>query len=285
MKKKHTISDYEKRIHRVVDFIHDHLDEKLDIAKLAEISCFSPYHWHRIYKSLTGETAAQTVRRLRLHRASITLTRSDSKIEEVAKKAGYTSAQAFNRAFHKAYGLPPAAYRHELLSPFKLTIPTQEELDMYNVTIENLSPFQIIALHHVGSYQEVSKAWEQLSLWATSSGLLKTNPRAICIYHDDPNTVQSSELHSDVGFSIRTDFQADDKRFQIMTIKGGRYGVMRHNGSYAGLKNAYKWLYGTWLPQSGQQPACAPVIEEYVNNPKMVAPSELITKIYIPLEE
>jgi AraC-type DNA-binding domain-containing proteins len=61
---------YETRLGRVLDHIYDHLDEPLDIDRLAEIACLSPYHWHRIYQAMYGETVATTVRRLRLHRAA-----------------------------------------------------------------------------------------------------------------------------------------------------------------------------------------------------------------------
>jgi AraC family transcriptional regulator len=61
---------YETRLARVVAYIHDHLDDALDLNRLPEVACLSPYHWHRIYHAFYGETAAATVRRLRLHRAS-----------------------------------------------------------------------------------------------------------------------------------------------------------------------------------------------------------------------
>jgi AraC family transcriptional regulator len=61
---------YEARLNRVLEHIYDHLDEPLDIDRLAEIACLSPYHWHRIYQAMHGETVASTVRRLRLHRAA-----------------------------------------------------------------------------------------------------------------------------------------------------------------------------------------------------------------------
>jgi AraC family transcriptional regulator len=61
---------YETRLARLLDHIYDYLDEPLDIERLAEIACLSPYHWHRIYQAMYGETVATTVRRLRLHRAA-----------------------------------------------------------------------------------------------------------------------------------------------------------------------------------------------------------------------
>src|ERR1700761_1842663 len=104
---------YEARLARVVAYIHDHLDDELDLNRLAEIACLSPYHWHRIYHGFCGETAAATVRRLRLHRAANELVRGEMPIDGIAQRAGYGSVQAFSRAFQASYRVPPAQFRNE----------------------------------------------------------------------------------------------------------------------------------------------------------------------------
>ena len=63
---------YTERIQRVVDYVAGHLDEELDLETLARVGCLSPYHFHRIYRGLLGETVNETVRRLRLRRARST---------------------------------------------------------------------------------------------------------------------------------------------------------------------------------------------------------------------
>jgi AraC-like DNA-binding protein len=67
---------YEARLRRVSAYIHEHLDEALDMEKLADIACMSSYHWHRIYRAIYGETLAATVKRLRLHRAASEIVRT-----------------------------------------------------------------------------------------------------------------------------------------------------------------------------------------------------------------
>src|SRR5688572_12428030 len=64
-----TRGDYAMRLERVFRWLTDHMDDTLDLTRLAEVACMSPYHFHRIYHAMQGETAAETVRRLRLHRA------------------------------------------------------------------------------------------------------------------------------------------------------------------------------------------------------------------------
>ena len=65
-----TERDYRRRILKVMDHLRAHLDEALSFERLAEIACFSPFHFHRIYRGMVGETVADTVRRLRLLRAA-----------------------------------------------------------------------------------------------------------------------------------------------------------------------------------------------------------------------
>ncbi len=104
---------YETRLRRVTAYIHEHLDEELDMDRLAEIACLSSYHWHRIYRAIYGETLAATVKRLRLHRAAGDIVRTSLPIGEIAGRSGYPNLQSFNRIFKTVYGMPPARYRKE----------------------------------------------------------------------------------------------------------------------------------------------------------------------------
>ena len=95
MNKVSTILDYSRRIERVVAHIGAHLDEPLELERLAGIAAFSPYHFHRIYRALMNETAADT---LRLHRAAADLVQSQQPVARIAARAGYGSVAAFTRA-------------------------------------------------------------------------------------------------------------------------------------------------------------------------------------------
>src|SRR6186713_1531115 len=104
-------NDYPERIQRVVDYLAEHLDDSLTLEAIARVAYFSPYHFHRIYRGLRGETVNDTVRRLRLQRSAIDLLDRDLGIDRVATRAGYSSQAAFTRAFRAEYGEPPARYR------------------------------------------------------------------------------------------------------------------------------------------------------------------------------
>lgn len=57
---------YIYRINQVIDYVRSHLDEELSLQTLASLATFSPFHFHRIFKALTGETVNDFVRRVRL---------------------------------------------------------------------------------------------------------------------------------------------------------------------------------------------------------------------------
>lgn len=62
--------EYERRINDVIDYISAHRGEDLRLDRLAAIAAFSPFHFHRVFKAVTGETIADFVQRLRLERAA-----------------------------------------------------------------------------------------------------------------------------------------------------------------------------------------------------------------------
>ena len=72
--KNSTLQDYQERMLRVLVHIQQHLDEELALEALARIACFSPYHFHRIFRGMLGESLQEHVRRLRLQRAAATRT-------------------------------------------------------------------------------------------------------------------------------------------------------------------------------------------------------------------
>ena len=91
-------NDYEKRLMRVWDHIHDHPDGDLSLDALADVAALSRFHFHRLFRAVIGETAAQSVRRIRLHNAAVALVQSDLALGQVAKGVGYPNLASFSRA-------------------------------------------------------------------------------------------------------------------------------------------------------------------------------------------
>jgi AraC family transcriptional regulator len=106
--------------------------------------------------------------------------------------------------------------------------------------------------------------------------------RAFGIYYDDPSATPVSALRADACVPVAEGRTASGE-LQLREIRAGRYATLRHVGPYAELEHAYKWLYGPWLAQSGEEPADAPTVEAYLNDARTVPPTGLETEIWLPL--
>ena len=155
-------TDYEERLSRVTAYIHDHLDEELDLNRLAEVACLSPHHWHRVYHAIHGETIAATVKRLRLHRAAGYLANSAMTIEEIADAQRLQEPAILHPhlrlcLWHAAGAVPPER------QPYRLSTAQREQsADMYEVAIKQLPAMKAVGVDHTGSYMEIGRAFETL---------------------------------------------------------------------------------------------------------------------------
>lgn len=274
---------YEKRLLRVSAYIHEHLDEELDLDRLSEIACLSAHHWHRVYRAVHNETLAATVRRLRLHRAAGDLVRSGCSVRDIAARWGYPNLQSFTRIFAAAYGMPPARYRKEGSHRAFAPENDEESARMFDVMIRTLPEQPLLAVPHSGSYMGIGKAFEALYGALFSRNLFRPDMRMIGVFLDDPDLVPEGKLRSLACVTAGEDIPAEPPLTRY-TLAGGDYAVLRHKGPYADMGVAYRWLYGTWLPASGRSIRDAVMFEAYLNNPREVAPNELLTEICLPLQ-
>jgi AraC family transcriptional regulator len=249
------------------------------LEELAEAAAFSPYHFHRVYRELAGETPAETLARLRMSRAAADLIKTPLPMARVARRAGFGSVPAFTRAFRAAYGLPPGAYRQAR----GIGAPHPEEERMGPVTIGSLPPLRLAVIGHRGAYDAIGGVYDRLFAWAGPRGLLGPEARSFALYHDDPTSVAESNLRSDAGLTVPPGVEGSGE-VRIVEVPALRVAVLRHKGPYAELEAAYSRLYGDWLPASGEEPADHPVMEEYLNDPRSLPPSEWLTDVLLPLK-
>jgi AraC family transcriptional regulator len=111
-KKKLLRDEYLARINRVMDHVEQNLDRTLRLDELARVANFSPFHFHRIFSALVGETLSDFIRRLRLERSAQRLIDNPKKsITEVALDAGFGHSAAFAKAFRERFGMSASAWR------------------------------------------------------------------------------------------------------------------------------------------------------------------------------
>lgn len=277
-------ASYIRRFTRVTEYIYANLDAELDLNTLAEVAALSPWHWHRIWQAVYGESIANTVKRLRLQRAAADLAHTQMPVDEIWPRAGYGSAAAFSRSFKDSYGMTPTAYRNSG-SHTRFTLPAPRGVSsMRDVAIKHLPPATLAVIPHQGSYMEIGRAFETLFGTLGARNLLRPGLCMKGLFYSDPTSVPEAELRSAAGILVPDDSFPVEPPLERASLRGGDYAVLRHQGPYSDMKAAYDWLYGEWLVRSGREAADAPVFEDYLNNPRDVPPTQLLTDICLPLK-
>lgn len=277
-------SDYRDRLTRVYDRIHADPAADLSLDELADVAALSRFHFHRVFAAMTGETVAQAVRRIRLNLAAHALVRTNAPVARIARDHGYPDPPSFARAFRAAYGQSPAAFRSAGADlPRRLRHPPEPgERPMFPVTVTEQPARTVVGIIHHGPYDQINAAYARLGPALGSAGLWPQVREMVAVYFDDPDTTRAAELRSLAGVVLAPGI-APPQGLEVHELPGGPHAVMAFRGPYTGLKDAYAWLFGDWLRQSGAEPRDAPAFEIYHNTPMDTAPEDLRTDICVPL--
>jgi DNA gyrase inhibitor len=296
--KPDTRSYYARAIQTAIEHIASHLDDALELEALARIACLSPFHFHRVFRGMVGETPLELTRRLRLERAAWKLKDRQRAITEIAFDAGYETHEAFTRAFRSAYSTPPSGFRLRKYPRIEIAaacgihfttdgvipafIPRDSGGLTMNVEIKNMPELRVATVRHVGPYNQIPKAFERLGAIAGPAGLIAQSSAMIAIYHDDPESTPQEQLRSDAALAVPEDITLPEGLVE-QHIAGGRYAKTIHVGPYEQLGDTWARFLGEWVPASGNRIGDGVSYEIYQNTPAQVPMQELRTELYVPL--
>jgi AraC family transcriptional regulator len=306
--KPETRSFYHQAVRRTVERIIESLDDALDLQCLARAGALSPFHFHRVFRGMVGETPLELHRRLRLERAAWNLIDSDTSVTSIAFGAGYDTHEAFTRTFRERYGCSPTDFRRRARQPrADCARPPQIEIAArsaihfraegaaaissyfiegdhpMHVDITDMPELRIATLRHIGPYNRISEAFARLGDIVRPAGLIGSETMMLAIYHDDPETTAQQDLRSDAAITVPADATIPEG-LEEQRIHAGRYARTTHLGPYEHLADTWERFMGEWLPRSGNRFGQGVSFEVYRNTPGQVPPEELRTDIYIPLE-
>lgn len=277
-----TKDSYHERISLVLLHIQRNLDAPLSLEELADLAHFSPFHFHRVFRGMVGESVKEHVRRLRLERAAQQLRSTDRQVLDIALDAGYEAHESFTRAFADAFQMAPSEFRKNHAASWVARLPGGKPSRATGFRVQRLHAMQVVYLRHVGPYAEVGKAWSRLFPWAGTQGLLGPGMRMVGISHDDPDITPPDKLRYDAAITVSRPV-APAGEFGMQEIPPGDYAMALHTGPYHCLSDSYAELAGKWLPSIGRELRGAAALEFYLNYPGMTPEDQLQTEIYLPL--
>lgn len=303
------VSEYERRLNLALDYVRHNLDADLSVSAVARAALFSPFHFHRLFTAMTGETLYEHVRRLRLEKAANSLLGSAGcSITDVALDCGFGSSATFARAFRDHFGMSASEWRmrggakKSKKSKMKSKTGKASEVPLgyssgrklltlqprrcsMKVEVKELPSYRVAYVRSKSGYEEkaIHDAYETLCGWAGPRGLFGPDTKVIGASYDNPEITPISKCRYDACITIGDDVQAEGP-ISVKVFPGGKYAVYRWRGKPRDIGPVFQSLMGEWFPSSGYQPGDAPCLEFYHNAPDSDPKGEATVDVCIPVK-
>jgi len=283
------------------------MDEEHNLENLSKVAHFSPFHFHRIFRVLTGETINNYVKRIRLQKAgSMLLGDNERSVTEVATLCGFSSTAVFCRAFKAHFGLNTGEFRmHHLEQERKIdqskrnngqstegsTIYFSDEFINLNrntnmeknIAVKEMPAMDLIYCRHVGPFDQIGGAYEKLFKWAGPRGLLHfPDTKTLTVYHDDPKVVDIDKVRQSACITVDEEAKPEGE-FGKMHLPGGKYAV----GSFKVMPHQFGEAWDAvcrWLADSGYQPTDGYPYEYYPEEHEEGPPPVFTVDICVPVK-
>ncbi|MDO5971825.1 AraC family transcriptional regulator [Flavivirga aquimarina] len=293
-----TKKTYIKRINIAIDYIENNLDKELSLELLSKKACYSPFHFHRLFSFITGETVNSFLNRKRIERvAAILLVGTTKSISELAFKYGFSSGNSFSRAFKKFYGISPMEFKHkgeiskigvDITSVEKYICQIDNTLNWIKmngqIEIKELPEMKLIGMTHIGEFDKVGSTYEKLLKWMTSKNLINSkNLKAVTVYHDNPKVTNEDKVRLSTCFTTNEDVKVEGDVKQVR-IQKGFYVV----GSFEIAPESFSKAWNSicvWIAENGYEFEDGHYFELYHNDNRTHPEHKFIVDICIPIKK
>lgn len=278
--------DWIERLNNAMNYIEEHLCDKLELDEAARIACCSTYHFQRMFAYMAGVPLSEYVRRRRMTLAAADLQSGGAKVIDAALKYGYESPTAFNRAFKSIHGIAPSEAKEsgttlKAFPPvsFRITIKGDSEM---NYRIEKKEAFRIVGIS-CPLERELEKNFETVpALWgkAAAEGVIE---KLASMMNTDIKGILGVSACGDnqnwkyyISVASTADVGGDLEEY---TVPEADWAVFEGRGTNLSIQELEKRIVTEWLPGSGYEYGSAPDIEVYLNPD----PQNAVYEVWIPV--
>ncbi len=259
---------YQRRINKAIDYVNANLDRSISLEELASVAAFSPFHFHRIFVAVTGESVNFFTNRARLEKAARLLKFSKQSVFNIAMECGFSSPSTLSRAFKQYFEISPSGYRRhgsienskirkELVPLDQYLCPMSDEelVTNFPVKIREFPERRIAYIRIVDAYREgvVLKAFEELVSWAKKANLFDWGT-IFGMSLDDPKVTPKEKYRYEVCITIPKNFKVTAHNMQTMILPPCKYAVVSVSGGFNFVATAIHYLFNHWLINSAHEP-------------------------------
>ena len=291
-------SEYDQRIDRVIDYLRANLDRPVKLAELANVACFSEFHFHRIFSAVSGETLNAFTNRLRLEKAARLLRYSEQCLTDIALDCGFSSSATFSRAFRAGYDTSPSQFRKsgeikkskickELFpeDEYGLPMSAEEKRTAFPVSLIDIPERQIAYIRVTNAFEmdRVLAALETIIVWAKSENIFSQGV-LFGMTVDDPHVTPKHLYRYEVCFASSLPFRCMEGMSKLK-MPPMRYAVIKVSGDLHRLATAWDYLYRGWLINSAYEPEHAPALEVFVDKESAMDWSHFELELCLPVKK
>lgn len=260
---------YSTRINAVIDYISENLDKSFSLEELAAIAHFSPYHFHRIFVAVIGESVHFYTNRARLEKAARLLKFTANSISEIAYDCGFSSPSTFSRSFKQYFDTAPSSFRKEgdiknrkickelfPIEEYLVPMTLEEKRSNFPIQVKKLPKRRIAYIRVLDSYREgvVIKAFERLITWAQHKSLYQ-QAQFFGMSLDDPLVTPQEKYRYEVCMTIPQEFELDTVgEIKTMVLPECHYATTIVSGTLNKVATAISYMFNDWLINSAYEP-------------------------------
>lgn len=280
-------ANYLARIERALRLIENSAGSEAwpGVADLAQEAAMSPFHFHRIFRVMTGETPQQVLARARLG-GSLPALASDGGITEGAASSAYATNQSYARALKSLTGATPSELRADpdrfAAAVAALSRPASGARAV-KIELVELAPLRLVAHHTISDFADLNDGFARLFEAVT----LQIEPELITglygIAYDDPRFCPAAECRFDCAVTTATPVASGGPLHQL-EIAGGAALRLRATGDYDRLHAALDDLYALAIVLDWQLAETQP-LNHYHHDPEQTPEPELVSDVYLTLAD
>lgn len=289
--KKETLHKRVEISNNILYYIYTHIDISINLDELSQDLHVSKFHMHRIFKEVFGKNIYETIKNIRLQKASnLLLTNKYSTITDVANLCGYSSQTSFIRTFKERFNMTPKEWKKGGYKLYSASILQQSQKAMNSTaTFEHLEP-SIVKRDEINSYYirhhgynaSIKQTWQKLQAWIFTNNL--HDFQEIALFHDNPTITPLDECQYVACIALKEDKIIQSHKLPKFKIASGVYAKFDLTGEQGDILKFIHWVYHVWLPQSEYETSIKPPYAIYKKNNYLSEDASFEMSFFIPIK-
>ncbi len=269
--KKDTYEKRAKIANDVMNYIYKFIDTNINIDELSMELNISKFHLHRIFKDEFGKNIYESIKSIRLQKASnLLITNKYSTITNIAQMTGYSSQTSFLRAFKERFEMTPKEWKNGGYKEYSNKIVEKFSTNSQIIDFSKIEPIIVkmpemkgYYIRHKGYDKSIKKTWQKLQTWIYTNDIKEYKQMAL--HHDNPIITPLEECQYIAIVCFEND-ELQNITLPSLIIPKGIYAKFSLSGKYGDVIKLIQWAYHTWLIQSGYETTTNPSFTVYHKN-------------------